>query len=341
MVKKIDPDSKRVDKALKLYILLLVSNRKFTTTELTQRLNCSKQSVRAIVDDLNANPDIEVIEETDEKTRVKRYYMEHCRPGVYDPITLDGYRQMELCRDLIGDLLPIEDQNSLNRALFDASSYLPRKDRFRFKTFSVATSFSKGHIDYNALKEVLHQLYRCISENRCCILSYQKFVNGETKDYYVAPKRIICLKYTLYIAAFTVEDVDGVPQKKHPECTNFSVHRIKGISVLDDKSSEHLPEAVKTQDSFGMISEKDPFRAVLNFKNPNAITYVADRRWSPDQTLNFNDDGTLTLSFTSDSYYETLSFVLSFGSSVEVIEPEWLREEVKKEALELKKLYKE
>ena len=94
MPKKIDPDATKSDKLLKLYRLLLGSERKYSTLELTKLLNCSKQSIRHLVDTLNSNEEINVEEETDPKTRTKRYFIEHCRHGMYEPIAIEGYRQM-------------------------------------------------------------------------------------------------------------------------------------------------------------------------------------------------------------------------------------------------------
>lgn len=339
MATKQDPDSKRVDKALKLYRLLLINDRKFSTTELTKILNCSKQSIRAVVDDLNANPEINICEEFNEHTRVKKYFIEHRKNGMNEPIALEGYRQMELCRDILGDLLPDEDSISLNNALFNAANYLPRKDRCNFKTFSIAAGFSKGHIDYNNSKDILHKLYECITQTKCCKLSYQKEINGIIKEYFFAPKRIICLRDTLYIKGWIVEDKGNRIVNKHQHPTNFSVHRIQNIQILEDKTSEELSDVVNKQDTFGLISENEPFKVILRFTNPHAITYVADRIWSSDQQMQFNEDGSLTLSFTTDSYYETFTFVLSFGRGVKVLAPEELREDVKAEIKEMKKIY--
>lgn len=339
MATKQDPDSKRVDKALKLYRLLLINDKKYSTTELTKILNCSKQSIRAVIDDLNANPEINICEEFNEHTRVKKYFIEHCKHGMNEPIALEGYRQMELCRDLIGELLPEDDLLELNKALFNAANYLPRKDRCNFKTFSIATGFSKGHINYSNSKEILHKLYDCITQKKCCSLSYQKEVNGTIKEYYFAPKRIICLRDTLYIKGWIVEYKSNRIVNKYQHPTNFSVHRIQNIQILKDKTSKELSDVVNKQDKFGLISENEPFKVILKFTNPHAITYVADRIWSSDQKLEFNEDGSLTLSFTTDSYYETFTFALSFGRGVEVVSPEVLRQEVKAEIKEMKKIY--
>ena len=82
------------------------------------------------------------------------------------------------------------------------------------------------------------------------------------------------------------------------------------------------------------------FTVKLKFTNLYVSTYVADRLWSDNQKISFDEDGSLILNFNSDSYYEVLSFVMAYGSSVTVLEPEFLRQAVKDEIARLSKIYK-
>ena len=61
MGKKLDPDSTRSERLFKLYDLLRV--RKYSTTELQEKLNCSKQTIRSMIDAINASSETVVIEE--------------------------------------------------------------------------------------------------------------------------------------------------------------------------------------------------------------------------------------------------------------------------------------
>lgn len=340
MPKKIDPDATKSDKLLKLYRLLLGSERKYSTLELTKLLNCSKQSIRHLVDTLNSNEEINVEEETDPKTRTKRYFIEHCRHGMYEPIAIEGYRQMELCRDIVGELLPEDDRKKLELAIFNAANYLPRKERFSFKTISFAQGLSKGHIDYSKVQTQLHSLYECINRKKCCLVSHQKFFDGELKKHCFAPMKLIVLHENFYIAGFIVNE-SGPVIPKYDNPTNFAVQRITEVEILEDRSSEKLPALPEKSDNlFGIIKEGQPFTVKLKFTNLYVSTYVADRLWSDNQKISFDEDGSLILNFNSDSYYEVLSFVMAYGSSVTVLEPEFLRQAVKDEIARLSKIYK-
>ena len=152
--------------------------------------------------------------------------------------------------------------------------------------------------------------------------------------------KLIVLHENFYIAGFIVNE-SGPVIPKYDNPTNFAVQRITEVEILEDRSSENLhalPE--KSDNLFGIIKEGQPFTVKLKFTNLYVSTYVADRLWSDNQKISFDEDGSLILNFNSDSYYEVLSFVMAYGSSVTVLEPEFLRQAVKDEIARLSKIYK-
>jgi predicted DNA-binding transcriptional regulator YafY len=338
MGKKLNPDATRSDKLLMLYRLLLLNDRKYTTSELTQKIDCSKQTIRAIVDTLNSHPDIVISEEYDEKTRCKKYFIEHNKHGMTEPIALEGFRQMELCRDLIGDVLPAEDKEKLNLAIFNAANYLPRKDRVNFKNLSIASSITKGFINYTPYSKQLHDLFYCMNNNKCCVLEYQKHIGEEVKEIYTAPVHLVLMRDCFYIYAWML-DRNNLQNNLYEAPTKYSVHRIKAVRIIEDSSSKHLPAGNSDKGYFGFIDDEEVYEVTLKFSDPYSITYVADRIWSTDQEITFNKDGTMLLKFKSTSYYEVMSFINSFGDQVEVIAPDTFREDVKSVIKKLVKLY--
>ena len=78
---------------------------------------------------------------------------------------------------------------------------------------------------------------------------------------------------------------------------------------------------------------------VLKFSE-RVADYVREQVWFPVQTINEAPGGGLLLTFYVTDYREIVREVLSFGADVEVMEPEPLREIVKKNIQELSCLYK-
>ena len=336
MGRKQDPDSTRSDKVIRLYELLMW--RKFSTAELTQKLSCSKQTIRQMIDDINKTSQNKVIEEQDIKTRKKSYYIEHHKYGMNEPIALDGFRQIELCRDLIGNVLPEDDFEKLNLAISNAANYLPKKDLLNFKTLSIATGFQKGFINYSDYTQQFHDLFKCINERKCCVLEYEQHIGEGMKEHYFAPMRFLCMHDCFYIIGWITEK-NNPSVKKYDTPTKFLVQRVKSVNVLEDISSMELPEVTPNNGLFGVIDDSEEFEVTLKFSGNYAKTYVADRIWSKEQSISFNDDGSLILKFKSKSRYEVISFINSFGSQVEVIAPEYIREAVKDNIKELAELY--
>ena len=127
--------------------------------------------------------------------------------------------------------------------------------------------------------------------------------------------------------------------KKYDTPTKFLVQRVKSVNELEDISSKDLPEVTPSNGLFGVIDDSEEFEVTLKFSGNYAKTYVADRIWSKEQSISFNEDGSLILKFKSKSRYEVISFLLSFGSQVEVISPEEIRETVKNSIKELSRIY--
>jgi predicted DNA-binding transcriptional regulator YafY len=70
-----------------------------------------------------------------------------------------------------------------------------------------------------------------------------------------------------------------------------------------------------------------PFRVKVAFR-PAAAAYVSERTWSDDQKLKGLPDGGLILEFTATSRPEVLSWILSFRTEAELLEPADIREEL-------------
>ena len=55
-----------------------------------------------------------------------------------------------------------------------------------------------------------------------------------------------------------------------------------------------------------------------------AATYVAERQWSGDQTVEQQEDGSIILTASMSSVSECISWLLSFGDHARLLEPDWL-----------------
>ena len=85
-------------------------------------------------------------------------------------------------------------------------------------------------------------------------------------------------------------------------------------------------------------SDKEPEKIELVFSS-NVNTFVLERTWHVNQECYQNEDGSVYLSFMSNQLQETFHWVMTFGSSVKVLNPPELKRLVKEEVEKMQKLY--
>jgi predicted DNA-binding transcriptional regulator YafY len=112
--------------------------------------------------------------------------------------------------------------------------------------------------------------------------------------------------------------------------------------IMSDKSFEPRPRKEwepLVHASFGIFQGGPPIPVVLHF-NPFRAQWIREQIWHPDQKLETLPDGGLRLVLPVTDLREIKLRVLQFGADVEVIEPEELRDEVKKEIRKMAKIYR-
>ncbi|HLP47123.1 MAG TPA: WYL domain-containing protein, partial [Candidatus Kapabacteria bacterium] len=122
---------------------------------------------------------------------------------------------------------------------------------------------------------------------------------------------------------------------------DFALSRIKKIAKLDATIEEKLKTLnIKENlaESYGIFFEGDQKKVVLKF-NDRVADFVREQVWFPFQTIDEIPSGGLLLTFYVTDYREIVREVLSFGADVEVLEPDPLREIIKKNIRELSGIY--
>ncbi|GHV31300.1 hypothetical protein FACS1894167_13450 [Synergistales bacterium] len=128
---------------------------------------------------------------------------------------------------------------------------------------------------------------------------------------------------------------EGAAQTLHSKPTDLLLHRVRK-TTLTKRTSKHLPKIdVNDNTAFGLISG-EPFIASVCFDKSTA-TYVAEREWSADQTIEHS--GGIILALTASSSAEFIPWVLSFGDTAEVLSPAWLREEIEARIRRMSAMY--
>jgi predicted DNA-binding transcriptional regulator YafY len=176
------------------------------------------------------------------------------------------------------------------------------------------------HENYAALRETIRTLNEAVLERRTVRMRYRTGRTGRVRARAFDPYRVWYRGGALYAVGH-----DHLSE----EIRTFAVGRIRSIETTPRPF--RVPRSFDFEayvgSSFGVIAEP-PVRVRILFDRRWA-SWVAERTWHPSQRLERRRGGAVELCMEVGGVAEVRSWVLSFGSGAEVLEPETLREEVR------------
>jgi len=113
--------------------------------------------------------------------------------------------------------------------------------------------------------------------------------------------------------------------------------------ILRESERFNYPEGFSLTDhigaSWGVFCNDDVQRVVLKFSKRVAHR-VQNLSYHPtQQVVDVKEDGSVLIQFDACGLIELQTWIMQWGSQVEVLEPGFLREQVKKAALEIAQIY--
>lgn len=345
MPNKLNVDKTYGQKIIHLFAKLLFSGEKHSLTQLSQILECSKQSVLRMVDDITRVYDV-VIQEEIASDRKKYFWLEKQNkrlPALN--LSTSEYNLLRMCHafteHLMGEQLFEEAAGALDKniaLLTDSNTGASR----HFATII------PGTIDYTKHKEVISNLITAMEKSLVCKVSYRKVFASKSSTFYIKPLKLFSNKETLYLHAriapypskTNANQVNSArpslrKTKKHNYDPLLAIHRFVSLEVTDIPFEFPKGYDFETifNENFGVIKE-ETFEVKAEFTG-FASVYVSERTWSGDQkivkrtkTVDNDEINTIELTFTASSVPETIAWLLSFGAEARVLEPDWLVEEM-------------
>ncbi|MDW8801446.1 WYL domain-containing transcriptional regulator [Clostridium sp. A1-XYC3] len=160
-----------------------------------------------------------------------------------------------------------------------------------------------------------------------------KYKGKRSHDYRIIDVYGFCLaKETYYVNAYC---------HRYQTLLMFRIDRITECSLEDmyytiDKSFD-LRGFYKY--TWEIEKSREPFDfEVLIFGK--SVHNVKERKWCENQNIEERFDGGISFKGTTSSEQEFKKWILSFGSDIKVIKPEWLKEDIKSELEKALQLYK-
>jgi len=334
MPEKKDYYSSYGQKLISLFAKLLFTQRSHSLIELSRMLNCSKQTVLRLVDDIRRSYGVKIEEFLEGKRkyyRIKR--LSGSAPSIN--VTESELNALYMCKAFTEHLMGKKPLEEASQALEkNQATFLPEQAPSP-KHFA---SFISGSIDYTPHQDTIRVLIEAMDSGRICKITYKSIMAARTKTFYIKPLKIFSHKDSVYLHACLAR----APGKayREPEFNPLlAIHRIKKVELTD-----RLFDFPKTYDfektfkqNFGVIKE-DAFEVEVEFTGW-AACYVSERIWSPNQKIH-KRNGTTKLTFSASSEPELISWVLSFGDEVTILKPRWLYERVSNSINRMQRKYK-
>lgn len=311
MQDRIDPDATPGVKLLRLFRLLLVDGRKHFQSELSEKLQCSAQTIIRMTNEIETVIGANL--ETGIENRRRWYRMVSNKPNKLG-LEFEELRYLSVCRDFAAPSLPEPIRMRVDDTIFNLSVLMaeqgmsgtadPKEPLFAF--------YSKGRIDYSKHNEALDALLVAVQEHRICQVEYKASGKEQSKIHRFAPGRLVSMNQAIYaLGAILEKDTDNVRFFTH-----LAVHRMKSVSLLDETFNGDFPEF--HGDTFG-LPWHEPKAFHIRFKPGKAADYVRERIWADEQRIEEQDDGGVILHITTRSEPELMSWVRSFGEDAKLM----------------------
>ncbi len=168
--------------------------------------------------------------------------------------------------------------------------------------------------------EFLKLSLNAIIQKQKLSFNYTNYATDESKNFIIQPVLLKEFQHRWYVCGNNEEG----------EFRSFGLDRISNLIVLQEtfRSSIKNPKALFDK-IIGLSVENDPSEKIILSFHSLQGKYVLSQPIHPSQKIILQGENELRISIHVIPNYELLEQILKHGERVKVIEPKWLREEIK------------
>jgi predicted DNA-binding transcriptional regulator YafY len=172
-------------------------------------------------------------------------------------------------------------------------------------------------------EQALIDLHHAINGSKRVWMRYYTASRNEHTERVVHPYHLINIRGDWYLVAY---------DEFRQEFRSFSIGRIEDWKLQTEKFKRDPEFSITKYMGSAFQAERggEAAEVVIQFA-PRAARYVRERHWHDTQNIEEQADGGLLLKFQTGGLGEVKRWVLQYGGDAEVIAPDELREECKKE----------
>lgn len=249
------------------------------------------------------------------------------------PFTLTELLAIYFSRDMLKFLHNTVFHESLESLFEKIKTTIPPESK-KYLT-SVQQTFEvslKQFKEYGKYREILNTIKDAALNRKTVEMVY--FTMGRKKKVRrrVDPYRILFFNGTFYVIGYC---------HLRKDVRTFALERIKMLTTTD--ASFSVPEDFRLEEymgsGFGVIGG-NPEKIKIWFA-PDIAGYIKEKTWHESQVIDQQRDGSIIFEADMAITEELLSWIMSWGSKAEVLEPTALKDQIHEEALAMLKAYDE
>lgn len=181
-------------------------------------------------------------------------------------------------------------------------------------------------------EKIFNSVFVAIRGNTTMEFDYRAINKQEYSRRAFDAYKVLCQKGNWYVIGWC---------HKHQRFNVYALSRMKNLTITGDKF-EIKPDfdiSRHIDPDFGIWDNNESPKKIELLFSSDINTYILERSWHVNQECYQNEDGSVYLSFMSNQIQETLHWVMNFGSSVKVLNPPELQQQIKAEIEKMSKLY--
>ncbi|MGH7144530.1 MAG: helix-turn-helix transcriptional regulator [Planctomycetota bacterium] len=223
-------------------------------------------------------------------------------------------------------------ESRLDNAVDRLRKALGRQKRQQLRRMEEVITFLVRNVAGDSIKSrYLWDLLTAIAERRVVQVRYFSRAGGALRTYRLEPYRLILFEGAFYAI---VRDVIGQRQLR------LHLGRFREMTVLEEtfKPDPRFDGEKLLKQGFGISWDREPFTVAVKIA-PEAAWLVEERVVHPSQQILRHADGAVTFTMRVSGTPEIKRWLLGFGAAAEVLEPDWLIDDLRAETRKLAARY--
>jgi len=321
-----------MSKVERLYHLHNILNQRRTPIsrqELMERLDCSQATLYRLVGELRDFLGAPIEQDPDTRGFYydRSYEQPFDLPGIW--ISPGELQALLTARQVLSNVQPGLLEGELESLQGRITSLL------RKKGVEPESGESRIHIQHVAGRAVPARMFQdvlgALVRRQRLKIRYHGRRKDEESERVISPQRLTQYRNSWYLDAWC-HTAGGL--------RSFALERIREQKRVDEPAREVSPQVLSAHfdQSYGIFSGPAEHLAELRF-SPEMARWISEESWHPDQHGTFGNDGSWLLKLPFSNSRELIMDILRYGSDVEVLAPDFLREAVAAEARKTSEIY--